>query len=113
MISVLRVMGGSPASVMMKKMVPDSYVKTFRVAFVLVKESTKILVMVGVRFGSTVVVSLEVANLLAMAFPTSYFLQEEAERVTLTLSGGLRILYLGSLSKHRYIVGVVKLWTIV
>lgn len=45
--------------------------------------------------------------------PTSAKLQEEANWVNLTLSGGYRTSYLGSWSKHRVSVGVVRLWMIV
>ncbi len=46
------------------------------------------------------------------AFPTSWRLQELKKAVSVTLKGGYNTLNLGSLSKQRYIVGVVKECTI-
>lgn len=50
--------------------------------------------------------------ILVTVLPTSFRLQLDRYWETVTLRGGYSTLYFGSLSKHRYMVGVVSCWMI-
>ena len=82
-----------------------------REAPVLAVESTVIPTILGLTNEAELSEGEVLTWVLVMALPTSPWLHELRKGVTLTLRGGKGTLNRGSLSKQRYITGVVRLWT--